>query len=70
MSAAAATAATTSSSPFAAMADSFAAMAEPILLFIGSSQFFVPAAGVGDFSTTDAHLSIMMLAVRLGDTKY
>jgi len=69
MCAAAATAVTTSSSPFAATADSFAAMADSILLFIGSSQFFVPAAGgVGDFSTTDAHLS--MLAVRLGDTKY
>jgi hypothetical protein len=65
---AAATAAKTSSSPFAAMADSFAAMADDILVFIGSSQFFVPAAGAGDFSTTDAHLNV--LAVRLGDTKY
>jgi Domain of Unknown Function (DUF1907) len=27
------------------MADSFAAMADDILLFLGSSQFFVPAAG-------------------------
>jgi hypothetical protein len=65
---AAATAATSSSSPFAAMADSFVAMADDILLFIGSSQFFVPAAGAGDFSTTDAHLNV--LAVRLGDTRY
>jgi hypothetical protein len=65
---AAATATKTSSSPFAAMADSFAAMADDILVFIGSSQFFVPAAGAGDFSTTDASLNV--LAVRLGDTKY
>jgi hypothetical protein len=63
----AAATATASSSPFVVMADSFAAMADNILLFIGNSQFFVPAAGAGDFFTTDAYPNV--LAVRLGDTK-
>jgi hypothetical protein len=63
-----AAAAATTSSPSAAIADSFAAMLDNLLLFVGSSQFFVPAAGAGDFSTADAHLNVR--AVRLGDTKY
>jgi hypothetical protein len=60
--------ATTTSSPFAAMADSFTVMLDDLLLFVGSSQFFVPAAGAGDYSTVDARLNVR--AVRLGDAKY
>lgn len=53
---------------FAAMADSFSAMLDDLLLMIGSSQFFVPDAGAGDFSTVDAHLTVQ--AVRVGEAKY
>ena len=59
-----------SSSPTAlvAVADSFSAMLDSLLVFIGSSQFFVPASGGGDFTTVQAQLTV--LAVRIGDAKY
>ncbi|KAL8732307.1 MAG: hypothetical protein Q9166_002879 [cf. Caloplaca sp. 2 TL-2023] len=63
---------TDSSSPhptaFDAMGDSFSAIFDALLVFIGSSQFFVPYSGAGDFSTVDAHLTVQ--AVRLGEIKY
>ena len=52
----------------AAIADSFSMMIDDILLFIGSSQFFVPNASAGDTSSVDAHLTVR--AVRLGEAKY
>ena len=61
-----ATTTNTSSSPtaFSAMADSFSVMLDDILLFIGSSKFFVPNGGAGDFSTVDAQ------AFQLREAKY
>lgn len=59
-----------SSSPttLVAVADSFSAMLDSLLVFIGSSQFFVPASGGGDFTTVQAQLTVR--AVRIGDAKY
>ena len=62
------TSSTYSHAVLAAMADSFSMMVDDILLFIGSSQFFVPNAGAGEFSSVDAHLTVR--AVRLGEAKY
>ncbi|KAL8947002.1 MAG: hypothetical protein Q9222_006673 [Ikaeria aurantiellina] len=50
------------------IADSFSAMIDEILLFVGSSQLFLPNAGAGDFSTVDVQLTVK--AVRIGETKY
>ncbi|KAI9705084.1 MAG: hypothetical protein M1836_006867 [Candelina mexicana] len=57
----------------AAIADSFSVMLDDLLLFVGSSQFFIPngtygSSSKGDFSTVEAHLTVQ--AVRLGDAKY
>ncbi|KAK6077652.1 hypothetical protein SCUP515_04850 [Seiridium cupressi] len=51
-----------------ASADSLSAMVDDLLLFIGSSQFFVSNNGSGDFSAVDAQLTVQ--AVRLGDPTY
>ena len=53
---------------FAAMADSFSVMIDDILLFVASSQFYVPNASGGDFFTVDAHLTVQ--AIRLGEAEY
>jgi hypothetical protein len=62
----------TSTSPpettFDAMADSFEAIIDELLLFVGSSQFFVPNNGTGDFSTVDALLTVQ--AVKFGEANY
>ncbi|MCJ1457923.1 hypothetical protein MMC28_008292 [Mycoblastus sanguinarius] len=52
----------------AAMADSFSVMLDEVLLFVGSSQFFLPNTSAGDFSTVNAHLNVKV--VRLGEAKY
>ena len=52
----------------AALADSFSAMLDELLVFIGSSQFFIPASGAGDFSTVDAQLTVSV--IRVGDSSY
>jgi hypothetical protein len=57
-----------SDAAFAAIADSFSAMVDDLLVFIGSSQFFIPDAGAGDYSTVDAEITVQ--AVRIGDPKY
>ncbi|KAL9121444.1 MAG: hypothetical protein Q9187_002003 [Circinaria calcarea] len=57
-----------SAATFAAIEDSFSAILDDLLLFVGSSQFFIPDAGAGDFSTADVHLTVQ--AVRLGEAKY
>ncbi|KAL8718985.1 MAG: hypothetical protein Q9225_003943 [Loekoesia sp. 1 TL-2023] len=56
------------STALTAMADSFSVMLDDILLFIGSSQFFVPNLTAGDFSTVDVSLTVQ--AVKLGEPKY
>ncbi|KAH8195286.1 hypothetical protein TruAng_010556 [Truncatella angustata] len=48
--------------------DSVTAMVDELLLFVGSSQFFVPDDGAGDFFKPDARLTVQ--AVRLGDATY
>ncbi|KAI4281675.1 MAG: hypothetical protein L6R38_003518 [Xanthoria sp. 2 TBL-2021] len=49
-------------------ADSLPATLDDIIVFIGSSQFFVPFSGEGDFSTVDVHMIVQ--AVRLGEVAY
>ncbi|KAL8769226.1 MAG: hypothetical protein Q9209_004727 [Squamulea sp. 1 TL-2023] len=53
---------------FTSMGDSFSAMIDEILLFMASSQLFIPNGGFGDFSTVGAHLTIQ--AVELGEFRY